>query len=284
MKSVRGGNYGAVSRLRKTWVLGTDDCGRTNLSGMSIRGETGRKSSRDCPIQFTFEAVLHRLELVPIKRWIKGGSMAISPELKRDRAAIRAYLKDRHIVAGLGNEENSCSIAGMNAARGYGLTDRIAEVDSLVVGEWIIRIQDAMPDGMRNSAEWRKLLPLAAGLGRAYEKERRELILDWMWGTVLPTLQHRAESHGYGPQWLAMTVDRTTASARIARAAADAADAAHAADAAAYAAYAAADAAHAAAAADAAHAAAAAAAAMREARWTTINPPALLKKLIAVGA
>jgi hypothetical protein len=84
---------------------------------------------------------------------------------------------------------------------------------SKAIGKWIIRIQDSMPDDMRNSARWKQLLPRAAGTGRAKEKKRLAIILDWMWGTVLPTLQPLADDRGFGTEWKRMTTERTRAAA-----------------------------------------------------------------------
>src|SRR5579885_2984228 len=122
---------------------------------------------------------------------------------------IRCFLNDRHIVAGLGNEEEACSIAAINLALTGRLTDEIPSCMSEVIGKWIIGVQDSMPDELRNSDEWRELLPLAAGSGRQYERERAAIILDWMWSTALPQLQPLADSFGFGKEWLAMTTEKT---------------------------------------------------------------------------
>jgi hypothetical protein len=228
--------------------------------------------------------------------------------------AIRAYLKGRHIPAGLGTKESACSIAAINIALTGKLSDDIPACMSPVVGGWIIGAQDAMPDAMRNSDAWRDLLPLAAGTGREHEAERLRIILDWMWGAVLPHVQPVADRMGFGAPWAAMCRERTAAEARAAagaaraaraagaRAAAAAASrAARAAEAAAWAAEARAAAARAAraaagaearaAASRAARAAAARAAAARAARaaeaaaaapaaWAIFDPAAVLAKLI----
>jgi hypothetical protein len=203
--------------------------------------------------------------------------------------AIAAKLAGMTLPSGLGDEEAACSIAAINLALSGKLTDDIPPCMSEVLGKWIISVQDAMPDTMRNSERWKQLLPLAAGTGRAKEKERLQIILDWMWGTVLPTLQPLADKHGFGREWQTMTAERTEAAAEAA------ADAATYAAAEAWAAHAAAEAARAAAAeaarADAAAYAAADAAAAREAAWAaayaaradvwqTFDPCGLLEKLI----
>jgi hypothetical protein len=235
---------------------------------------------------------------------------------QEQQEAIAAYLKDRHIPVGLGTKEAACSIAAINLVLTRKLTDTIPECMSAVVGRWVLRIQDAMPDAMRNSTDWRSLLPLAAGTGRELESERLNIILDWMWGTVLPQLQPVADAHGYGDKWGTMVTDRTANVAYLAYAAAKATDAAYlayaatadaatadaaylayaaakaakAADAAANAAYAAkaayaANAAYAAGyvtcASDAAAATAAVAADVASATfWVAVDPPALLQRLI----
>ena len=160
------------------------------------------------------------------------------------------------LTVGVGTKESACTVAAINLALTGRLTDDIPECMSPVIGRWIIRIQDAMPHNLRNSDEWRALIPLAAGTGRdpETEKARLDIILDWMFGTVLVTLQPLADENGYGEAWQNMTTKRTAAAADAAAyAAADAA----------YAGYAAADAADAAAAA-----------------WDTFNPAGLLQTLI----
>src|SRR5688572_22602969 len=105
------------------------------------------------------------------------------------QANIANYLKDRYIPKGIGNEAAACSIAAINMALTGELTDRIPDCMSPVIGRWIITVQDGMPDAMRNGSRWRELLPFAAGTGRDREHERIAIILDWMWGTILQSLQ-----------------------------------------------------------------------------------------------
>jgi hypothetical protein len=209
------------------------------------------------------------------------------------QTAIAVKLAGMHLPSGLGDEEAACSIAAINLALTGTLTDNIPPCMSEVIGKWIIKVQDSMPDDMRNSAQWKSLLPLAAGTGRAKEKKRLAIILDWMWGTVLPTLQPLADDRGFGTEWKRMTTERTRAAAEAAaRAAARAAEsvaweaareAAHAVEAAEAeaAAWAAAEAAAWAAEA-AAWAAEAAKAAAWAAAWQTFDPCGLLERLINV--
>jgi hypothetical protein len=191
-------------------------------------------------------------------------------------AAIAAYIKDRHISRGLGTREEPCSIAAINLALTGELTDKIPDCMSEVIGAWIIRIQDGMPDDMRNGAEWRALLPLAAGTGREFEVERLTIIISRLRETVLPTLNAApsnvaALAADYAAEASARAAWAAGAAAWAARAAAvyaEVASNAVYAEAASNAVYAEADAGYAAAWAEA---------------WAKFNPPALLQQLIEVG-
>lgn len=80
-----------------------------------------------------------------------------------------------------------------------------------------------MPAEMLNDERWKSLALDAASTEREHEKQRLDIILDWMWTTVLPSLQGVADANGYGSQWRAMYVKKTEAAARAATRAADAA-------------------------------------------------------------
>lgn len=229
-------------------------------------------------------------------------------------SAIRDWLAAHPTLAvGVGSEESACSIAAINMALSGTLTDEVPPCMSLVIGRWIIGVQDAMPDEIRNSDAWRDLLPLAAGTGRTRESERLALVRDWLYGTALPIVQPVADEHGFGEAWRTMCEQRTseTANAAIRDAIAAAYSAVYAANAA-YSAASAVYAANAAAAADAARAAANAAVSADNAAdaadaasasadyaahavayarsadnaaddaWATFDPVGLLRRLIAV--
>ena len=142
-------------------------------------------------------------------------------------ARLRDYLASHELVDGIGTEESACSIAAINLALTAELTDTIPKCMSKVVGQWMMIVQDAMPSEMRNSSGWKRLLPMAAGTGREREEERLALVMDWMWGTVLPDLQSVADQGGFGAEWRTMCVEKSPdaakAAAEAARAAADAA-------------------------------------------------------------
>jgi hypothetical protein len=138
--------------------------------------------------------------------------------------AIADYFANRTIPSGLGTRESACSIAGINLALTGTLTDKIPDCMSEVIGHWIIVIQDSMLSSIRNSARWKSLLPYAAGTGRNKETERLAIILDWMWGTVLPSVQTTADERGFRAEWETMLTERTAYAANAARMAASAAE------------------------------------------------------------
>lgn len=118
--------------------------------------------------------------------------------------------------AGVGTSDAPCSIAALNLALSGELTDEIPPCMSPVVGTWVIWTQDAMPDAVRNSERWRMLLPLAAGTGSRFERERFDVVLAWMWDVVALT-QRLADEAGAGKSWRTMCLLRS--SARASRAA-----------------------------------------------------------------
>ncbi|CAB4151895.1 hypothetical protein UFOVP589_43 [uncultured Caudovirales phage] len=188
------------------------------------------------------------------------------------RAKLIAYLETHDLPSGLGDEESACTLAAIRLAYDGKLNDKVIDCMSPVLGNAAMRLQDAMPDGMRNSARYKNLIPNMPGTGREREAERLAILMDWIWTVVLPQLQPIADKGGYGVEWRHMCEVKTAdaagaagAAARAARAAADA-DAADAAGAAADDAYVAARAARAAADADADAAGAAAYDAARAAR------------------
>ena len=124
-------------------------------------------------------------------------------------ARLRDYLSSHELVAGIGTEESTCSVAATNLALTEKVTDTIPMCMSNVIGQWMIVVQDAMPSEMRNSSGWKCLLPMAAGTGRDREEERLALIMDWMWGPVLPDLQSLADQGGFGAEWRTMCVEKS---------------------------------------------------------------------------
>jgi hypothetical protein len=201
------------------------------------------------------------------------------------QAAIAAKVNSMTLPSGLGDEHSACSIAAINLALTGRLTDAVPDCMSEVVGWWIMTVQDAMPDAMRNSAAWKLLLPLAAGTGRGHERERGVIIMDWLWSVVLPYLQPVADADGYGKEWRDMCELRTPAAVRVAQEAAEAAEAARAVEVAGAVWAARAARAAARAAAEAARAAYWAALASGDPKkaWAHFDPCGLLAKLVEVG-
>ena len=114
--------------------------------------------------------------------------MALTAEQSKDLTDLLSRVE---LGEGLGTKDHPCSIAAVNLALYGRLTDEVPDCMSLVIGKWIIAVQDLMPHGTRNCREYKiDLLPLAAGTGRDREKEeaRFSLLADWMWERVLPRI------------------------------------------------------------------------------------------------
>ena len=124
-------------------------------------------------------------------------------------ARLRDYLASHELVDGIGTEESTCSIAAINLALTEKVTDTIPKCMSKIIGQWMMPIQDVMPGKIRNSSGWKCLLPMAAGTGREREEERLALIMDWMWGTVLPDVQSVADQGGFGAEWRTMCMEKS---------------------------------------------------------------------------
>ena len=141
------------------------------------------------------------------------------PDIWTPEAALRLsrYLHrpDYVIPPGLGTKEAACSMAAINLAITGELTDEVPACMSRVIGDWIVIMQDSMPSSMRNSGGWKALLPLAAGTGREDERERMDIVMDWMWSYVLPQFQYVADSSGYGSSWREMCTGRVVALAAV---------------------------------------------------------------------
>ena len=192
------------------------------------------------------------------------------------RAKLIAYLETHNLPSGLGDEESACTLAAIRLAYDGKLKDDVIDCMSPVLGKAAMNLQDAMPDGMRNSARYKNLIPNMPGTGREREAERLDILIDWLRTVVLPQLQPIADKGGFGVEWRHMCEVKTPDAAAAAAAYANAANAAYAANAA-NAAYAAAHAARAAA--HAAHAALAA-----DAFWEAADPIGVLERMTYLEA
>lgn len=135
---------------------------------------------------------------------------------EEEKEEIRQKVNGMCLSVGLGHSGSTCSIGAINLALDNRRSDAIPYCMSEVIGAWIVRIQDAMPSGLRNSERWKSLLPDAAGTGRAQEDQRFDMLLDWMWNTVLPVLQPIADRLGFGSAWLNLTESKNCNCAALA--------------------------------------------------------------------
>jgi hypothetical protein len=224
------------------------------------------------------------------------------------RAALAAALNspDLTLISGLGNADGGpasgerCTIAEINLVLTGKLSDDPHPCISEVIRQWVIRVQDRMPDSIRNSSAWRGASVGIAGSASTpgVEQARRQMVMDWMWERLGDEAVLEAIPAGCRAAWDRMLSERTCEASsearrqlRAAAASAAAADDAAYVAAAAYSASAASSAAASAAAAAyvaasaAAYSASAAAddaasAAARQAFWERSDPAALLTRLI----
>jgi hypothetical protein len=135
------------------------------------------------------------------KRNLRGAKPMTQTFTQEHKAKLEQYLATHTLPSGLGTKESACSIAAINLAMSGTLTDDIPDCMSEVLGKATIRLQDAMPEEMRNSERYKALLPEMAGTGREHEQERLAILMNWMWSVVLPQLQPIADKNGFGSEW-----------------------------------------------------------------------------------
>ena len=123
-----------------------------------------------------------------------------------DTRALTEYLASHDLVTGKGTTEGTCSLGAINLAQTNTLTDMVPECMSAVIGRWIIRVQDRMPDQIRNSAEWKALLPSAAATGRDMSDEGRRinLLIDWVWAEPMTRVLPSVAGLGFEEEWKTM--------------------------------------------------------------------------------
>jgi hypothetical protein len=166
-----------------------------------------------------------KYKIAPLDEVLEQIPLTITAEQKEN---IRRFLVGRYIPHGLGDVEAACSVASINLAldgRIGGDAKKLDELDyenvdvrddtpacmSPVIAGFIITVQDAIPDEIRNAPSWRRLLPYAAGTGQAATKEKARLkaIADWYFETVLPVVAKEVE-YFYGPEALALFEEART--------------------------------------------------------------------------
>lgn len=106
------------------------------------------------------------------------------------RNALRAALTspELFLVSGQGDADTpgvgqACTITEISLVLIGRLDDGPHPCICNVIRRWVIRIQDDMPDEIRNSAAWREAAIGIAGSAAnlATEKRRVEFLLNWMW-------------------------------------------------------------------------------------------------------
>lgn len=82
---------------------------------------------------------------------------------------------------------------------------------SKIASRWVRFVESELPKKIRNTAKWRAALRKLEICGNepAAERRRKELLLDWLWTKVMPTLQPRATACGIAREWRKMCKQRT---------------------------------------------------------------------------
>lgn len=129
---------------------------------------------------------------------------------------IAEVVNGMNLSAGLGDEKSACSIAAINLALIGELTDNIPKCMSEALGRWIIRIQDALLFQIRNSKEWKSLLPLAAGTGNNASKNEKviKLLDEWVWNIVTEYTAEWMTQSDIAEDWKKVLNEKTEASAQ----------------------------------------------------------------------
>lgn len=111
-----------------------------------------------------------------------------------EKATIRKFLAGRTITSGMGDASACCSIASINMATRRMLCDDPPPSMPDTIYQWVVPVQDAMPDRLRNAADWRALVPDAAyvltgEIGGGGEAKRFGVLKDWVWDAAMPLLR-----------------------------------------------------------------------------------------------
>jgi hypothetical protein len=89
------------------------------------------------------------------KRNLRGAKPMTQTFTQKHKAKLEQYLATHTLPSGLGIKESACSIAAINLAVSGTLTDDIPDCMSEVLGRATIRLQDSMPEEMRNSLRYK---------------------------------------------------------------------------------------------------------------------------------
>ena len=84
---------------------------------------------------------------------------------------------------------------------------------SIVVADWVIKLNGGMPDVVSDSSEWKAALTTGLSTTSALEAEYLDMIMDDLWTVVLPSLQPIADRRGFGDEWKVMCTEKTRTAA-----------------------------------------------------------------------
>ena len=167
--------------------------------GVTFHSEDGRRGAISCGLELSLA-----LPSYYERKWTH-----------QAEGRLRAYLaRPGYIIPrGTGTREAASSMGAIYMALTGKLANRPPRCMSFVIGRWIELLQDEIPQKARDDATWRNLLPLAARTGSERDSERLDIVVRWVWETVLPTLKPVAVKYDIGTSWRRAVVGRTVRSA-----------------------------------------------------------------------
>lgn len=125
---------------------------------------------------------------------------------EREKKNLRDFLtRDGYIIpAGTGEEDAPCSIAAINLVLDEEFTDTIREGMSVEIGYWIREVQDAMPEGLRNSMAWKMLLVETPWTDINHEVDIRRYQQNWLFTKVVDSVREIATYCDLKDEWVKM--------------------------------------------------------------------------------
>lgn len=134
------------------------------------------------------------------------------------RASLRAALLDETIHLGMGVgtlDDERCTMAAINLVLTGVLDDGGHPCVSEAIRYWVIRIQDVIPDWIRNGVAWRTAAVGIAGSAAPPDVElaRVQMLLTWMWDRLADPAVLAGVPVGIRPAWDVMLRERTAAAA-----------------------------------------------------------------------
>lgn len=119
-----------------------------------------------------------------------------------ERGFLRRYLDDHYFGECQPGHDPPCLMAAINYSVTGELCDGIPVCMSEIIGNWLVAIQNRMPDDRLNSYRMKMALLEAPATGRSADAELRRLeaVMQWMW-SALSVAHHTAAHFGFGDQW-----------------------------------------------------------------------------------